>query len=168
MEKEYDLMKVQDVMTKEVSFCDPGTNAGVAAEIMWTKNCGALLVVEDGRVAGIVTDRDLFIALGTNSRSAGDLQVGALMGREVSFCAPGDDVRTALQTMAQRRVQRLPVVDAAGSLKGILSIEDIALRTGTDGLSNEDVLTTMNAIWDRQVQHRTREVGRSVPRRAAA
>lgn len=162
-------MKVQDIMTKEVSYCDPGTNAAAAAELMWTRNCGALPVVEDGgHVAGIVTDRDLFIALGTNNRNASDLPVGALMERELSTCAPGDDLRAALKTMAQHQVQRLPVVDAAGMLKGIVSLDDIVLRADAGGLSNEDVLTAIKAIWARQIQPKAGLVQRFLPQREAA
>jgi len=59
-------MRVEDVMTKDVSFCNPGTSDAAAAEMMWTQDCGVLPVLEDsGRVVGMVTDRDLFIALGT-------------------------------------------------------------------------------------------------------
>jgi CBS domain-containing protein len=162
-------MKVQDIMTKEVFYCDPGTNAAVAAELMWIRNCGALPVVGDGgRVAGIVTDRDLFIALGTNNRSAGDLPVGTLMEKELSTCAPGDDIRVALKIMGQRQVQRLPVVDTAGALKGILSLDDIVLRADTDVLSSEDVLTTIKAIWRRQVQREAGDLDRSAPQPLAA
>jgi CBS domain-containing protein len=161
-------MKVQDIMTKEVSYCDPETNAAVAAELMWTRNCGALPVVEDGgRVAGIVTDRDLFIALGTNNRNAGDLPVGALMEKELSTCAPEDDIRSALKIMAQHQVQRLPVVDTTGALKGILSLDDIVLRADVDGLSNDDVLTAIKAIWARQIQPKAGVVERFIPRREA-
>jgi len=162
-------MKVQDIMTTEVSCCDPETNVAAAAELMWTRNCGALPVVEnEGRLAGIVTDRDLFIALGTNNRNAGDLPVGALMKKEVSTCAPGDDIRIALQTMAHHQVQRLPVVDATGALKGILSIDDIALRADADGLSSGDVLKTIKAIWGRQIQRKAGDVQQSAPQRAVA
>jgi CBS domain-containing protein len=114
-------MKVQEIMTKEVSCCDPGTNAAVAAELMWTRNCGVLPVVEEGgRLVGIVTERDLFIALATNNRSAGDLLVGALMKKDICTCTPEDDIRTALKTMAQRQVQRLPVVERTGVFQGIV------------------------------------------------
>src|SRR5271163_1858855 len=102
-------------MTKDVSFCNPGTNAAAATEIMWTRNCGSLPIVEDGRgVVGIVTDRDLLIALGTSNRHAADLPVGEVMNKDLSLCAPGDDVRDALKTMARRRLHRLPVVDQFG------------------------------------------------------
>ncbi len=112
-------MQVQEIMTKDVSFCSPGTNAAAAAEIMWTRNCGALPIVEDGRgVVGMVTDRDLFIALGTSNRNAADLPVGEVMNKDLSLCAPDDDVRDALKTLAQRQLHRLPVVDKDGALQG--------------------------------------------------
>lgn len=143
-------MRVQDIMTKDVSFCNPGTNTAAATEIMWTKNCGALPIVEDGRgVVGMVTDRDLLIALGTTNRNASDLPVGEVMSKDLSLCAPDDDVRDALRIMAERQLHRLPVVDKDGSLKGILSLDDIALRAETDGLS-KDLLKTLKAICDRQ------------------
>jgi hypothetical protein len=57
-------------MTKGVSFCNPGTNAAPATEIVWTQDCGILPVLEEGvRVVGIVTDRDLFIASFTQNRA---------------------------------------------------------------------------------------------------
>jgi signal-transduction protein with cAMP-binding, CBS, and nucleotidyltransferase domain len=100
----------------------------------------------------MVTDRDLFIALGTQSRSASELPVGAIMHREPSFCAPNDDVRNALKTMAQQRVHRLPVVDKSGELKGILSMNDIVLhaKSETDGVFKDDVIRTLKAICEHQ------------------
>jgi CBS domain-containing protein len=142
-------MRVEEIMTKDVSYCAPGTNAAAAAELMWTKNCGSLPVVEDGgHVVGMVTDRDLFIALGTQNRRPADLAVGELMNRDLAICAPGDDLRQALKTMAEKQYHRLPVVDENGVLKGILSIDDIVLRAEADGLS-KDVLKAMKAICDR-------------------
>jgi CBS domain-containing protein len=145
-------VKVQEVMTRDVSYCHPQTTAAAAAEIMWNRNCGALPIVEDGgRVVGMVTDRDLFIALGTRNQRPADLAVGDVMKRELSQCAPEDDVRQALETMAQRQLQRLPVVGKDGLLTGILSIDDLVVRAGTDGLSR-DVLKTLKAICDRQTR----------------
>ena len=111
-----------------------------------------LPIVEEGHgVVGIVTDRDLLIALGTRNRNAADLPVGEVMNKNLALCAPDDDVRDALKTMAQRQLHRLPVVDRDGVLKGILSLDDIALRADADGLS-KDLLKTMKAICDRQNQ----------------
>ena len=142
-------MQVQDIMNKDVCFCSPQTNAAAAAEMMWRKNCGILPIVEDGgRVIGTVTDRDLFIALGTSNRRAAEVPVGEIMNRDLVVCKPGDDVHAALKTMAQRQLRRLPVVDETGALKGVLSLSDIALRSGDD-LSME-VLNAARAIYDRR------------------
>ena len=97
----------------------------------------------------MVTDRDLLIALGTRNRNASDLPVSEVMSKDLSLCTPDDDVRDALKIMAERQLHRLPVVDKDGGLKGILSLDDIALRAETDGLS-KDLLKTMKAICDRQ------------------
>jgi CBS domain-containing protein len=144
-------VRVENIMTKEVSCCDPGTNAAAAADIMWARNCGSLPIVENGSVVGIVTDRDLFIALGTSNRKAADLPVGEIMNRNLSLCGPEDDVRNALKTMGQRQVHRLVVVDNDRTLKGIVSMGDIALRAGASDLSNEDVVKAMKAICEHQV-----------------
>jgi CBS domain-containing protein len=137
-------------MTKGVSVCNPDTNAAAAAEIMWTQDCGVLPVLnESGRVVGIVTDRDLFIALGTQNRNACGLAVGAIMHREPSVCAPGDDVRNAMKAMAEQRIHRLPVVDESGALKGILSLNDVLRQVKPEGKC-ADVIRTLKAIGERQ------------------
>lgn len=142
-------MQVQDIMNKDVSFCSPQTNAAAAAEMMWRRNCGILPVVEDGgRVIGTVTDRDLFLALGTSNRRAAEVPVGEIMNTDLVVCYPGDDIRAALRTMAQRQLRRLPVVDETGALRGVLSLSDIALRTADD--LSVDVLNTARAIYDRR------------------
>jgi CBS domain-containing protein len=142
-------MQVQEIMTKDVCSCTPGMNAATAAEVMWTRNCGSLPVVEDGgRVVGIVTDRDLFLALGTSNRKPAELSLGEIMSKDVAVCNPGNDVRNALKTMAQRQLRRLPVVDETGALRGILSLGDIALR-GDDELSVY-MVNAIRAVCDRR------------------
>lgn len=102
-------MKVSEIMTTEVCCGSPGTNAAAAAEMMWTKNCASLPIVEDGgQVVGIVTDRDLFIALGTQNRRPAELPLGEMMRRDPAVCAPSDDVRKALKTMASEQIRAYP------------------------------------------------------------
>jgi len=142
-------MQVAEIMTKDVCSCTPGMNAATAAELMWNKNCGSIPIVEDGgRVVGIVTDRDLFLALGTSNRRPAELSLGEIMNKDVALCSPGSDVRTALKTMAQRQLRRLPVVDEAGNLTGILSLGDVALRA--DDQLSADVLNLVRAVCDRR------------------
>jgi CBS-domain-containing membrane protein len=154
-------------MTSDISVCSPGTNAAAAAEIMWTRNCGSLPIVEDGRgVIGMVTDRDLLIALGTSNRTAAELLVGEVMSRELSFCAPGDDLCDALKIMAQKQLHRLPVVDKDGELKGILSLNDIVLQAGSNGIAKE-LLQTMQAIGEHQNQNAAAVVSKKPKKKAA-
>jgi len=157
-------MQVRDIMTQDVGSGSPATNAAEAAEIMWTKDCGSLPVVTDGgRLVGMVTDRDLFIALGTQDRRASALAVGEVMRQDPAACAPGDDVRKALKTMAKEKIHRLPVVDESGVLKGILSIDDVLART--DSALKDDVLQALRAICDRRPQSAQEA---SQPRQATA
>ena len=146
-------MRVQEIMTQDVACVSRQTNAATAAEIMWMRNCGALPIVEDGgRLVGAVTDRDLFIALGTQNRMPAELQMEAVMRSGPFFCEQGDDVRQALKTMAREKIHRLPVVDESRTLKGILSIDDVLART--DSLLKEDAIRTIKAISEHQINTR--------------
>jgi len=143
-------------MTKDVASCSPATNAAMAAETMWARDCGILPVLEDsGRVVGVVTDRDLFIALGTQDCTPSQLPVGEIMLREAAVCGPEDDVRHALATMAKQRVRRLPVVDQSGGLKGILSMNDLVLQS--DGVFKDDVIRALKLICQHQSEETTKQ-----------
>ena len=70
-------MKVRDVMTAAAVCCKPETNIGSAVELLWSHDCGMLPVVDtDRKLLGVVTDRDICIAMGTRNRLPGDLTVG--------------------------------------------------------------------------------------------
>jgi CBS domain-containing protein len=144
-------MNVQDVMVKSARFCSPETNLATVAKIFWENGCGALPVVENGRVIGMVTDRDISIALGTRNAKAGDTLVRDVTLPKVFFCHPQDDIHTALSTMRAQQVRRLPVVDHEGALAGILSLDDLVLLAGdktTDALTYTDVVDTMKSIYE--------------------
>lgn len=144
-------MKVQDVMVKGVRFCEPDTNLATVTQIFWEQGCGALPVVERGRVIGMITDRDVSIALGTRNAKAGDTFVRDVTLPKVFFSLPQDDIQIALNTMRAQQVRRLPVVDHEGALTGILSLDDLVLFAGdkiTDELTYADVVDTMKSIYE--------------------
>src|SRR5580700_9245902 len=120
-------MKVQDIMVKGVRYCTPETNLGTVTEVFWEQGCGALPVVENGRAIGMITDRDVSIALGTRNAKAGDTLVRDVALPKVFFSLAEDDIHTALSTMRAQQVRRLPVVNNEGALVGILSLDDIVL-----------------------------------------
>ena len=112
---------------------------------MWDGDCGILPVVDDGELVGVVTDRDMYIALATQNARASHLRVGAVATKTVATCDPEDDVQAALATMKQARVRRLPVVGFGGTVLGILSMNDI-LRAATTSKMRNDVVDALQAI----------------------
>jgi CBS domain-containing protein len=140
-------VKVSDIMTKDVRACTPDTTVAEAAHLMWEGDCGILPVVDDGILDGVVTDRDMYIALATQNARASHLRVGAMATKTVVTCAPEDDVQTALETMKQALVRRLPVVGPDGTLVGILSINDILMVAGRGKtVKCDQVLDTLQGI----------------------
>jgi len=146
-------MRVLEIMMGTPYFCHLESNLGEAAELMWKGNCGFLPVVgSEGNVVGVVTDRDICIALGTRGRPSGEVEVAEVMSKKVYSCAPEDDVRAALGTMRDRRVRRLPVIAKEGKLVGVISLDDVLLRAETasvgraGGVSAEEIVTAFRAI----------------------
>ena len=140
-------MKVKDIMTANPTTCEPDTNLAAAAELMLQADCGFLPVVENGRLAGVVTDRDMFIALATRDRRSSETMVGQVAGTQVFTCEPDDDIESALATMKLHRVRRLPVKGFGETVVGIISINDILLAAGPrKAVRGDDVVDTFQAI----------------------
>jgi CBS domain-containing protein len=145
-------MKVKEVMTRDVVTCDPRSNIADAAWKMWERDCGVLPIVSGSKVVGMITDRDIAMAVGTKDRSAREIEVAEVVPTEVHACHEDDDVETALEIMGQEQVRRLPVVDDEEALRGIVSMNDILLMTKDAGaqagsrISSEEVLTTCRDI----------------------
>jgi CBS domain-containing protein len=147
-------MKVKDIMTQSAVCCSPDINVGAAVELMWVHNCGMLPVVgTDRKLIGIVTDRDICIAMGTRNRLAGELTVGEIATRNVLTCKPDDEIHEALDTMANKQVRRLPVVNVEGLPQGILSMDDIIAHgdlnkwEGSCELSSEEIIRSLKKLY---------------------
>ena len=163
-------MNVQELMTSHVKTCTPENNLAEVAGILFENDCGALPVVDElGKLLGMITDRDVCIAVGTNHRPAGELRVASLSTSACYFCRPEQGVVSALETMIKGRVRRLPVVGNDGTVRGILSLNDIILYAvevtsrSKDGLNSAHVLLTLKAIC----QHRDALQRREEMRQAA-
>ena len=121
-------MKVRDVMATVVHSCRPRINLAEAAASMWNFDCGSLPVVDhDGKVIGMITDRDICMAVATKGRIASHITVWETMTGKAHTCGEDDAAKTALGTMTAEKVRRLPVVDQEGMLRGFLSINDLVL-----------------------------------------
>lgn len=151
-------MKVKDVMMRTPVFCSEASNAGEAVEMMWNRNCGLLPIVNaENKVVGVVTDRDICIALGTRGIPAGELAISEVTRGRVFSCATEDEIHLALATMARNKVRRLVVLDEQERLEGILSMDDIVRHAAQQApgraadLSYADVVSTLQHVFEMPV-----------------
>ena len=146
-------MTVQDMMRKSPRYCTANMNLAEVTERLWSCGCGALPVVDAGKnVVGIITDRDICVALGTRDRRPSELMVEQAMSREVAICNSTDEIHTALHIMKERKVRRVPVVGNTGQLVGVLCLSDLILQARHDDgsdpeLSYEDVMGALRGIY---------------------
>lgn len=142
---------VEDIMTRTPWCCGPETNLATVAELMWVHDCGALPVVAHGHVLGMITDRDVAIALGTRNIPARELTAVEVATAPVVYCRAGDDIHAALHLMGEAKVRRLPVVDDLDVLVGVIGVNDLILAARPlDGraaeLDDEQVIEVMRQI----------------------
>ena len=119
-------MQVSEVMNRNVVTIDPGESVALAARLLSRHNVGSLPVcTSDGRLRGIVTDRDIVLRCVAAEDDPAQTPVRDIMSRAPATLAPGQDILAAAQLMAQHQVRRLPVVER-GKLVGIVSLGDVA------------------------------------------
>lgn len=140
-------MKVKDIMTTDPRVCSQDTNLVAAAELMLAADCGMLPVVDDGKLVGVVTDRDLCMALASRNKPASQVTVGEVVQMPVWTCGPDDDVHCALALMKGHLVRRLPVEGFGGAVLGVISMNDILLASGSSrSLRGTEVVETLQTI----------------------
>ena len=118
-------MKVSELMTSHVESIAPNVNLRGAARKMKEMGIGALPIVEENKVLGIITDRDLAcfaIAMGHDLNST---PVSKVMTKEVVSCTAGQDIVDAAKLMQDKRIRRLLVLNEDSSLAGFFSLDDL-------------------------------------------
>jgi CBS domain-containing protein len=128
---------IKEVMTSEVKACEPHTTVAEAAKVMAREDVGPVPIVEEGRLTGIVTDRDIVTRVVAEGRDPNSTTVGEIASRDLVTVSPDDDLDMALKHLAQNQVRRIPVVEG-GRLVGIVAQADIA-RLGSDAKTGEVV-----------------------------
>ncbi len=118
---------VRDVMTSNVRAAASTESLADAAQMMKEEDVGSLPVVEDDRLIGILTDRDIIVRAVAERVDPQSISVGDVASRELVTVEPDQDLDEALSLMARHRVRRLPVV-ADGRLVGILAQADVAIE----------------------------------------
>ena len=133
-------MKAQDIMTKDPRVVTPDTPVQEAARLMQSEDTGVLPVVESAqsrRLIGVVTDRDLalrVVAEGKTSASVRDA-----MSSGVKTAKPDDNVKDVMDLMAREQVRRIPIVDDAGTVVGIVSQADVVLEARNDKKAEQTI-----------------------------
>ena len=119
-------MQIKDLMNPSVVSIEPGSSCALAARLISRHNVGALPVcASDGRLRGMVTDRDIVLRCVAAEEDPAQTPVRDIMTRGCATVTPLDDCREATRLMAQQQVRRLPVVDR-GKLVGMISLSDLA------------------------------------------
>lgn len=118
-------MKVGEAMTRGVEFVPATGTVREAAVAMAEHDVGAVLVGAPDRLEGILTDRDIIIRAVVAGRDPATVAAGEVMSSTVHTCGPDQPVGEALAEMEERQVRRLPVVDAAGVVVGIVVRRDL-------------------------------------------
>jgi CBS domain-containing protein len=144
-------MNVENVMTRAPKTCSTTDMLHRAAQIMWDNDFGSVPVVDgNGRLAGILTDRDACMAGLTQGRALHEIPVESAMSKLLYTLAPHDPIQNALAIMHERQVRRMPVVDGRGTLVGILSLADIVCASveGRIGrhTKQDSVLSAVHAV----------------------
>ncbi len=124
------MKSVRDVMSTNVEYCTPVDNAFEVATKMKDLNVGAIPIVDNGNLLGMITDRDLVVR-GIAEKRSGSNAVTNLMSQELITVSPTSSVHEAAQIMAEKQIRRLPVVEN-GQLVGIVSLGDLAVENDSD------------------------------------
>lgn len=138
-------MKVRDIMTSDPSTLRPGSTLGEAATLMKQEDCGSLPVLEEGKLVGIVTDRDIVVRAIAGGKDPKSCTVAEIMSADPITVEPETTVDEAQRIMSERQVRRLPVVED-GRLVGIVVIGQIAQRDA------EDVGETLKEVSEKSSQ----------------
>jgi CBS domain-containing protein len=153
MGQENRTMKVEQLMTKEIAFCTPNWSLNEAARLMWENDCGCVPVTsgdEMNRVVGMVTDRDICMTAYFCGGTLPELHVRDAMSKEPICCRPSTTHEEAESMMRKAQVRRIPVVDDAGGLLGILSLADLvhAQRSSKRQIPKSQISDVLAAICE--------------------
>lgn len=118
---------VKSLMTANVLTCRAHESLDQAARIFWERNCGAAPVVDaEGKLVGMLTDRDVCIAAYTQGRRLADINVEQVMSKTAHAASTDDSIERVLEIMADAQVRRVPIIDAERRVVGVIALADLA------------------------------------------
>jgi CBS domain-containing protein len=141
------IMMVSSIMHPDPITCRTIDNCERAARLMYDHAIGFLPVIDEhGRIAGVITDRDVCMAALVRNELLAAIQVTAVMSTPVYSCTPDDTVEAAEQLMSSFRVRRLAVVNDYGLPIGILSLDDLGRAYGSRRVASSEIASTLAAV----------------------
>ena len=147
-------MRISELMSKPVITCPRSGTLDHAARLMWEFDCGIVPIVDDnGRLTGVVTDRDICMAAYTQGRALRDIPFTVAMASPVVAVHVDDVIETVELLMHDNRVRRVPVIDNDGRPVGLVSMNDLArlaARSRRSGVDRELVRTLAAICQPRQ------------------
>jgi CBS domain-containing protein len=141
-------MRIKHVMTRDPACCLPSDPAQRAATIMRDEDAGIVPVVADAqsrKVIGVVTDRDLCMNVVAEGRDPATVAVEQCMTTKVVACSPNDSVERATELMRENQIRRVPVVNEARELQGIVALADVVSRADAKIAEAHDTLKKVSA-----------------------
>ena len=129
-------MLIRDVMTRGAECVGPSDTLLVAADRMKKFNVGSLPVCDNDQISGIVTDRDITVRGVAAGKDPKGTSVEDVMTRGITYCYEDQGVDVAARLMEENQVRRLAVLNRQKRLVGIVSLGDLAVKTG-NGISRE-------------------------------
>jgi len=119
--------KIKDIMTASPITLTADRPVIDAATAMKENSIGDVIVMNEGKMCGVVTDRDIVVRVIAQGREPQTTKLGDICSRDVASVSPNDDVNRAIQIVRERAVRRVPVVDRDTPV-GIVSIGDLAME----------------------------------------
>lgn len=144
-------LRCRDIMTSDVKTATRGSTLQQVAELMRQGDMGSIPVVEDGKLVGIVTDRDIVVRSIAEGKDASS-PIGDSMTTEIYSVRPDDYAFEAIRLMGDKQIRRVPVVSENGDLAGIIAMADIALEMEDEREIAETLeeISSGSAFWNKK------------------
>src|SRR4051812_6617832 len=153
-------MNAKEAIRRPVPTCTPLSSLDDVGRLMYESDQGAITVVDAaGKLVGLLTDREIAMAMAAKNRGAGQIMVRELLGGELFRCLADDAIADVYEKMKTQRLRSLPVVDSEGRSLGVLSLEDMAHAAGKGGITHEQIVSILEVLGKTRV-----EIGESLPK----
>lgn len=136
------MQTIQEVMTRDVQTISTQDSVQRAAQLMDELNVGAIPVVDDGRLVGMITDRDITVRSVAVGQDPAGTRVNDVMSTDVRTCTADQGVEDVLAQMADVQIRRVPVVDGNGRVIGIVSLGDVVTKAPVEVEQTLDEIST--------------------------